>query len=209
MAAGSGLPPRSTRPTSSTRSRSPRPASGRPAWSAGRTGPTTLPSLPTRNFSKFHLMSPAGAGLVSSPVRYLYSGSIPSPLTTILDIIGKVTLYLLVQNFSISSFVPGSCLPNSLAGMPMTTSPSFSYFSYSACSPSYCGVSPHLLATFTSSTTLPLYLDSSTGLPLMSLRVKPSGPDTLVSLVLGQGRDGQDGRHGGGGQGAEHAVTPW
>src|SRR4051794_22180609 len=101
--------------------------------------PTTCPSLPIRNFSKFQPMSPAYFGLVSFEVRYWYNGSIPAPLTTTLDIIGKVTWYLPVQNFSISSLVPGSCPPNSLAGTPITTRPWSLCFSYRASRPSYWG----------------------------------------------------------------------
>ena len=48
-------------------------------------------------------MSPANFGSVSLAGQVgLYSGAVPSPLTTTLDSIGKVTLYLVVQNFLIS-----------------------------------------------------------------------------------------------------------
>src|SRR5262249_16147848 len=39
------------------------------------------------------------------------------------------------------------------------------YFSYRASRPEYCGVYPHWLATFTMSTTLPLYAESGAGAP--------------------------------------------
>ena len=47
----------------------------------------------------------------------------PSPLTTIFENIGKVTLYFDVQNSLISAFVPGSWLPNSFTGKPRITRP--------------------------------------------------------------------------------------
>ena len=45
------------------------------------------------------------------------------PLTTILEKSGKLTLYLVEQNSLISSLVPGSCLPNSLAGKARISNP--------------------------------------------------------------------------------------
>jgi len=45
------------------------------------------------------------------------------------DIIGNVTLYFLLQNVLISSFVPGSCDPKLFAGIPTITSPLSLYFS--------------------------------------------------------------------------------
>src|SRR5262245_46117613 len=83
----------------------------------------SLPSVPTRNLVKFHLISPAKLGSVSLSVRYLYIGWMPSPFTTIFANIGKVTLYFEEQNSLISALVPGSCAPNSLAGKPRTTRP--------------------------------------------------------------------------------------
>src|SRR5262249_45731546 len=85
---------------------------------------TTLPSRPTRNLTKFHLISPLWSGLVSFSVRNLYKGVLSSPLTVTLDSITNLTPYLLVQNSEISLSLPGSCLPKSLAGTPITTSPS-------------------------------------------------------------------------------------
>ena len=68
---------------------------------------TTSPSLETRNFVKFHLMS--------SPkkppfcfLRYSNSGSASLPFTSILAKSGNVVLYFRVQNSCISSSVPGA-----------------------------------------------------------------------------------------------------
>ena len=72
---------------------------------------------------KFQWISPANLGLVDSLVRNSYSGSIPLPLTTIFENSGKLTLYLVEQNSLISSLVPGSCLPNSLAGKARISNP--------------------------------------------------------------------------------------
>ena len=83
----------------------------------------TSPFRLTRNLLKFHLISPANLGLVASLVRNSKSGSIPLPLTTIFEKSGKLTLYLVEQNSLISSLVPGSCLPNSLAGKARTSKP--------------------------------------------------------------------------------------
>src|SRR5581483_8269411 len=71
---------------------------GASGLTADRNRPTTSPDRLIRNFSKFHLTSPANFGSVSFDVRYRYSGQMPGPLTTTLLIIGKVTLYLEVQN---------------------------------------------------------------------------------------------------------------
>src|SRR3954470_2540208 len=116
----------------------------------------TLPLRSTRNFAKFHSMSPAKSPSVSLLVRNLYSACWSSPLTLILLAIGNDTLYLPVQNFLISASVPGSWPLKLLAGMPITTRSLSLYFSYSDSSASYCGVRPHLLATLTSNTGLPL-----------------------------------------------------
>ena len=48
-----------------------------------------------------------------------------------------------------SASVPGSCPPNWLQGNPSISSPWSLYLSYTSCNPLYCGVKPHLLATFT------------------------------------------------------------
>ena len=56
-------------------------------------------------------------------MRNSKSGSIPLPLTTTFEKRGKLTLYLVEQNSLISSLVPGSCLPNSLAGKARTSKP--------------------------------------------------------------------------------------
>src|SRR5437588_5447523 len=55
------------------------------------------------------------------------------------------------------------------------TKPRSAYFLYTASNPVYCGVNPHLLATFTIMTTLPLYCDRWVSLPSMSLTVKSRG----------------------------------
>jgi hypothetical protein len=68
----------------------------------------------------------------------------------------NLTSYFDLQNLEISSSVPGSCAPNSLAGKPSTARPLSPYFSCSDSSCLYCGVSPHWLATLTIMTTLPL-----------------------------------------------------
>lgn len=85
---------------------------------------TSLPCLSTKNFSKFHLMSP------EFPFKNWNMGCAFGPFTSTLSILQKVRsgnvtymmnegwlsrLYLLI-NCLISSFVPGSCLPNWLHG---------------------------------------------------------------------------------------------
>src|SRR3954467_916595 len=59
-----------------------------------------------------------------------------------------------------SEAVPGSCFPNWLQGTPTMANPWLPNFSCSASSGLYCGVLPHLLATLTSNTTLPLYFSA-------------------------------------------------
>src|SRR5271167_688675 len=94
-------------------------------------------------------MSPPVCGCAALSVRNWYSGASSLPLTLIFDIIGKVTLYLLEQNVLISWFVPGSCEPKLLAGIPTMTNPWSLYFSYTDSSALYCGVNPQRLATLT------------------------------------------------------------
>src|SRR5207253_10468686 len=72
-----------------------------------------------------------------------------------------------LQNFFISSLLPGSCARKLLAGKPRMANPLSLYCSYSFSRPAYCGVYPHWLATFTINTTLPLYADSGAGAPSM------------------------------------------
>src|SRR5204863_4400970 len=125
------------------------------------------PSRPIRNLPKFHLMSPGNGEL--SPVSASYSGWRSGPLTCNLSNIGKLTSYLLEQNSLISSFVPGSCEPKSLQGKPSTLKPLSLYSRWSASRALYCGVSPHLEATFTTKSTLPSYDFKEVDLPSMSL----------------------------------------
>src|SRR5205085_1147013 len=60
---------------------------------------------------------------------------------------------------------PGSCPPNWLHGKPITVKPFASYFFCTASSAVYCGVRPHLLATFTIISALPRKLASVVSLP--------------------------------------------
>src|ERR1022692_4970360 len=99
-------------------------------------------------------------------------GALSSPFTDIFEYIGNVTLYLREQKVLISSFVPGSWAMKLLAGKPITTRPWPLYFSYSASRAVYWGVKPHLLATLTSKSTLPLYAASGAAWPSIELRVK-------------------------------------
>src|SRR5215470_4961937 len=57
----------------------------------GRYRAMTFPSGPTRNFSKFHWMSPASPAASGSAVNSAYNGCLPGPLTSIFSNIGKVT----------------------------------------------------------------------------------------------------------------------
>src|SRR4029077_4689598 len=100
---------------------------------------TTLPLRSTRNFVKFHLMSPAMAAPVCL-VRYWESGVWSSPLTDTFLYMGNVTLYFREQKVLISSFVPGSWAPKLLAGKPTMTKPWSLYLSYKDSSALYCGV---------------------------------------------------------------------
>src|SRR5580658_5498193 len=77
------------------------------------------------------------------------------PFTSIFSNIGKVTPYVAEQNSAIWSAVPGSCPPNWLHGNPTTAKPREPNCSCSFSSAVYCGVSPHLDATFTTSSVLP------------------------------------------------------
>ena len=69
---------------------------------------------------------------------------------------GNDTSYLVLQNVLMSSAVPGSCPAKSLQGKPTTVKPFALNFLWVASRAEYCGVRPHLEATLTTSTTLPL-----------------------------------------------------
>src|SRR6267154_2412093 len=86
------------------------------------------PSGPTRNFVKFHWISPPVFGFADLSVKYRYSGVLSSPFTETLDIIGNFTFYLDWQNVLISWFVPGSCAPKLFAGIPTITKPRSLYY---------------------------------------------------------------------------------
>src|SRR6266566_547734 len=79
----------------------------------------------------------------------------PGPFTSIFSNMGKVTPYDVEQNSAISSAVPGSCPPNWLHGKPTTEKPREANCSCSFSRAVYCGVSPHLEATFTTSSAEP------------------------------------------------------
>ena len=65
------------------------PADSGSTW--GRNRCTLSPPGATRNFSKFHWMSPATPSASATWVSDAYSGCRPGPLTSILSKIGKVT----------------------------------------------------------------------------------------------------------------------
>src|SRR3974390_990560 len=79
----------------------------------------------------------------------------PGPFTSIFSNIGKVTPYVAEQNSAISSAVPGSCPPTWLHGKPTTDRPREANCSCSFSRAVYCGVRPHLDATFTISSAEP------------------------------------------------------
>src|SRR3954469_13494365 len=79
--------------------------------------------------------------------------------------------------------VPGSWPRNLLHGTPTIARPSFANFSCSSSSGLYCGVLPHLLATFTSSTTLPLYFSARFTLSPSSVFISTSSGLDLVVLT--------------------------
>src|SRR5206468_4787191 len=102
---------------------------------------------------KFHFGTAASP---SSPSTHLYRGWALTPMTCSFAVNGKSTLKRVSQKVLISVSVPGSCDPKSLHGTPSTTRLSSRFALHSASSPEYCGVSPHWLATFTTSSALPL-----------------------------------------------------
>ena len=126
---------------------------------------TTLPWASTRNFVKFQgrAVDPSGSGAASR--RKQYSGAAPSPLTSIFANIGKFTSYFERANSRISASVPGSCLPNWLQAKARTFRSS--RFSCSVRRPAYWGVSPHWLATLTTSAALPANWSNFTESPVI------------------------------------------
>src|SRR3569833_712335 len=135
----------------------------------GPNTPAIEPSLLIRHLWKFHL---GAASSPSSPASHLYIGCAFAPITSSFAAIGKSTPKRVSQNVLISPSVPGSCAPKLLAGTPSTTSP-LSFLSFQSCSrPTYCGDSPHRLATFTTSTALPLNFDIGSSPPSMPLNLK-------------------------------------
>ena len=137
---------------------------------------TTDPSRLTRNFSKFHFTSPGSTpfrNFVSSP----YSGCWSLPRTSPFDISGNVTPNVVEQNSAISSSFPGSWPMNWLQGMPRTTRPSSAYVPYSFSRPAYCGVKPHLEATFTTRTGCPRKSPKDFRVPSFMVRSIPYSSD--------------------------------
>src|SRR5580658_9431910 len=103
--------------------------SGESGLTAGSKRAMGLPLRSKRNLVKFHWISPPYLGSSDLSVRNWYSGVLSSPLTESLDIIGKETLYFLVQKVLISSLVPGSWPMKLFAGTPTMTRPRSLYFS--------------------------------------------------------------------------------
>src|SRR5689334_7754588 len=119
----------------------------------------------------------------------------PGPFTSIFSNIGKVTPYEVEQNSAISSAVPGSCPPNWLHGKPTTESPREANCSCSFSSAVYCGVSPHLDATLTTSRAAPGAADPSEEscpdrdfTPMSSMLTRPTLPG---SRPTGPGNPGR------------------
>src|SRR3954467_5942894 len=81
-----------------------------------------------------------------------------------------------------SEAVPGSCFPNWLQGTPTMANPWLPNFSCSASSGLYCGVLPHLLATFTSSTTFPLYFSAKFTFLPSSVSISTFSGDSVVAF---------------------------
>ena len=79
---------------------------------------------------------------------------------------------VVLQKVWISASVPGSWPMNWLQGTPSTTRPWSLYSEYSFSSPSYCGVSPHFDAVFTTSTTLSLKVVIGSGWPSIDWKAK-------------------------------------
>src|SRR5262249_23054939 len=67
-------------------------SSGAAGTTSGPKRAITLPSRPTRNFSKFQRMSPVWPSPSAVSVRSWYSGCRPAPLTSIFSVSGNVTL---------------------------------------------------------------------------------------------------------------------
>src|SRR5580693_828927 len=103
------------------------------------------------------------------------------PFTSIFSNIGKVIPYVAEQNVAISSAVPGSCPPNWLHGKPTTANPRSANCSCKASRPAYCGVSPHLEATFTTRSVLPSSSPRDDGWPA---RVLTGKSRTLIGGIL-------------------------
>lgn len=86
----------------------------------------TWPSLPTRNFVKFHLIA-STKNPPFSCFKNLYSGAVLSPFTSIFwNRVGS-NLNLSATNAAISISHDGSWPPNWLHGNARTSSPSFLY----------------------------------------------------------------------------------
>ena len=127
-------------------------SSGDSGSTCGRNRWTVSPPGETRNFSKFHMMSPATPSASGTRVSDAYSGCRPGPLTSILSRIGKVTPNRSLQNDRMSSELPGSCRPNWLHGNAITVNPRSANRACSRWSPAYWGVRPHWDAVLTTRT---------------------------------------------------------
>src|ERR1041385_476684 len=93
-------------------------------------------------------------------------------MTCSFAVMGKSTAKRVSQKALISDSVPGSCAPKSLQGTPRTMRPSLRLCAHSDSRPEYCGVSPHWLATLTTSSALPLKFESGSFSPSIDLNSK-------------------------------------
>ena len=89
---------------------------------------TTLPSRPIRNFSKFQLDVAGGKRLGLFRGQELVERALAFALDDDLREHVEFDAVVLSRNPEISSSLPGSCLPNSLAGKPRMAKPLSAYF---------------------------------------------------------------------------------
>lgn len=120
--------------------------------------PLTLPSLPIKNFSKFHFTRFNPINPAFSPFIHSHTGSASAPFTSVFPRISNVVLNRPVQKFWICSSEPGSWPPNWLQGKARRLK-SAGYLaersSQRVCRGPYCLVKPHSEAVLTTRTTLP------------------------------------------------------
>ena len=155
---------------------------------AGRNRATTLPSGLTRNFSKFHWMSPASPSASASGGQ-LGVERVPARPVDV-DLGEHRERDAVVRRAELGDLLGACPAPGrrtGCTGNPTTVKPRSANRSCSRCRPAYWGVSPHFDATLTTSSVLPARSPSDADWPSRVLRGMSCRLNVQAPLAFGRG----------------------